>query len=192
MTRRSVGLLLLVVGGVVAAIGLIGMFTSDDGASIEALSTTTTATQNIETTTTTSVATTSSAQAARTTTTGVPATTTTTLDTAVAIETFVEEFSDAIERQDVDSLITALHPAVLEAFNEALCRAFIEDEILLLGDYRLTGPIQGPTPQTIGSFTVDMYTGPVAFTFQGQDFEPDASFAIEGNGVTWFTECRES
>jgi hypothetical protein len=192
MTRRSVGLLLLIFGGLVAAIGLIGMFTSDDGTGSEALPTSTTASQDIRTTTTTSVATTSTTQIADTTTTSVPATTTTTLDATAAIETFVEEFSVAIERQDVDSLMAALHPAVLEAFNEELCRSFIEDEILLLGDYRLTGPIQGPTPQNIGSFTVGMYTGPVAFTFQGQDFESDASFAIEANGVTWFTECRGS
>ena len=191
MTRRSAGLLLVVLGVVVGVIGLIGMLTSGDGADGEALSTTTTAVQNIETTTTTSVATTSTTQAGNTTTTS-EATTTTTLDATIEIEVFVGEFSAAIERQDVDFLLATLHPAVIEVFNEEFCRTFIEDEILLLGNYRLNGPIQGPSPQTIGSFTVDMYTGPVAFTFQGQDFESDASFAIEGKVVTWFTECRES
>lgn len=175
------------------AIGLIGMFTSGDGASTEALSTaaTTTTTQNIDTTTSTSIATTSTTLVAGTTTTSVPATTTTTLDAAAEIEAFVEEFSAAIERRDIDFLLGTLHPAVIELFSEELCRTFIEDEILLLGDYRLTGEIDGPTRQTIGSFTINMYAGPVAFTFQGQDFEGDAAFAIEENGVTWFSECRE-
>ncbi len=188
MSRRSAGLALVISGGIVAAIGLIGMFTSGNGGNGEARSTTTV--QKIETTTTTSVATTTTEQVVTTTTNA--ATTTTTLDATAEIEAFVEEFAAAIEREDVNSLLATLHPAVLEAFDEEVCRSFIENEILLLADYRLIGEPDGPNRQTIGSFTLDMYTGPVAFTFQGQDFESDASFAFEEANVTWFTECRES
>ena len=180
----------MVLGGIVAVMGLIGMITSGDGGIREVASPTTTTIEDIKTTTTTSVATTTTSQVVTTTTSEV--TTTTTLDAAAGIEAFVEEFAATIEREDVDSLLATLHPAVLETFDEEICRTFIENEILLLGDYRLTGEPDGPNRQTIGSFTVDMYTGPVAFTFQGQDFESDASFAIEQTGVTWFTECRES
>ncbi len=163
------------------------MFASNNGDDAEALLTTTTI-EDSETTTTTSTTTTTTTEVITTTTS--EATTTTTPDVTAEIEAFVEEFVAAIERQDVDSLMANLHPAVIELFDEDVCRTFIEDEILLLGDYRLTGEIDGPNSQTIGSFTVDMFTGPVAFTFQGQDFESDASFAIEETGVTWFAECR--
>ncbi len=190
MSRRSVGLALVALGGIVAAIGLIGMFVSNNGGDAEALLTTTTTIQDSETTTTTSITATTTTQAITTTTS--EATTTTTLDVTAEIEAFVEGFAAAIEREDIESLLATLHPAVLEAFDEETCQTFIENEILLLLDYRLTGEIDGPNSQTFGSFTVDMYTRPVAFTFQGQDFESGASFAIEETGVTWFAECRES
>ena len=181
MSRRSVGLALVALGGIVAVIGLIGMVTSGDGGISEAASPTTTTIEDSETTTTTSRSATTTTQA-----------TTTTLDVTAEIEAFVEGFATAIEREDVDSLLATLHPAVPETFDEEICRTFIENEILLLLEYRLTGEIDGPNSQTIGSFTIDMYSGPVAFTFQGQDFESGASFAIEETGVTWFGECRES
>ncbi len=113
------------------------MFTSGNGGNGEARSTTTV--QKIETTTTTSVATTTTEQVVTTTTKA--ATTTTTLDATAEIEAFVEEFAAAIEREDVDSLLATLHRAVLETFDEEVCQTFIENEILLLGDYRLTGDL---------------------------------------------------
>jgi len=190
MSRRSVGLALVALGGIVAVIGLIGMFVSNNGGDAEALLATTTTIQDSETTTTTAISATTTTQAITTTTS--EATTTTTLNVTAEIEAFVEGFAAAIEREDVDSLLATLHPAVLETFDEEICRTFIENEILHLLDYRLTGEIDGPNSQTIGSFTIDMYSGPVAFTFQGQDFESGASFAIEETGVMWFAECRES
>jgi hypothetical protein len=39
------------------------------------------------------------------------------------------------------------------------------------------GSAGGPEVQSIGSFTIDMYTATVAFNFQGQAFESVASFA---------------
>ena len=61
--------------------------------------------------------------------------------------------------------------------------------LLLLQDYQLTGELTGPTPTTIGGVALDQYSGPIAFTFQGQDFEAQATFAHEEDGPKWFGEC---
>jgi hypothetical protein len=176
----------MVLGGLAVALGLIGMIaTSGSSNQVAVSSTTTTPESSLPTTTIPSTTTTHPPE----TTTTVPPSTTTTIDPATAIAEFVEGFADAIGRGDVDMLMATLHPAVIEIFGEELCRTFVEDEILALDDYRLVGSVDGPTVRNIGSFSIDMYTGPVAFVFQGEAFESDASFASEET-VTWFTECR--
>ena len=49
-----------------------------------------------------------------------------------AVEAFVPEFADAIDRGDIDFLYETLHPVVTELFDEELCRSYVEAEILPL------------------------------------------------------------
>ena len=187
MTRRSAGIVLTALGGLLLIIGVVGMVTSgdDSNGAIVAPSTTT---ESLATASTTLSPSTTSTTAA-TTTTSVAATTTTTIDVVSEVETFVPTFADAIAREDIDYLYDTLHPVVTTLFEEDLCRTFIEAEILLLEDYRLTGDVTGPSTENIGGQVVETYRGPVAFGFQGQDFETGATFAYE-QSVRWFTECR--
>ncbi len=118
-------------------------------------------------------------------------TTTTTIDATREIEAFVDAFVDAIAREDMEFLFETLHPAVISLFDEPTCRTFISEEILQLAEYRLIGEVDGPTLQSIGSTTVEMFRAPVAFTFQGQAFTSEATFAFDGSEVRWFTQCGE-
>jgi hypothetical protein len=138
------------------------------------------------TTSTTPAPSTSTTEAAATTTTTL-ATTTTTVDPATLVEAFVVDFAAAIEAEDVEYLFATLSPDVVDLFGADLCRSFIEDEILLLEDYRLSGDVTRITDT--GSGPVDQFEAPVTFTFQGSEFESNAMFALD-DGVRWFGECR--
>lgn len=124
-----------------------------------------------------------------TTSTTAPTTTTTTIDPGPVIESFVDIFTDAIERQDSELLVDKLHPAVINLFGEEACRTFVSEEILQLQQYRLIGEVEGPTSQVVADTTLDMFQAPVAFVFQGQEFTSEAAFAFENGEVTWFTQC---
>ncbi len=188
MSRRTTGLTLLYAGGLIAVVGLIGMVASGNEPNDET-NTSTTGVASTLMTTTTSLAATTTVPVATTSTTTVPTTTTTNLDAVAEVETFVPDFAEAIARGDIEFLLDTLHPSVLASFGEELCRSFIEDEILLLENYRLTGEITGPTAKTIAGISVESYEGPVSFDFQGGNFEAVAQFAVEDR-VRWFTECR--
>lgn len=196
VSKQSIGVGLIGAGLLVALIGLVGWVTAGDGdePEPEAVETTTTSeltTTTEATTTTTLPPTTTTSTLPQTTTTSAPTTTTTTFDTSGAIEDFVADFTNAIARQDVEFLISTIHPSVLTLFDEESCRTFIEEEILLLQDYRLTGDVEGPESQTIAGTPVNMFRAPVAFTFQGQEFTSEAGFAFEGPDVRWFTQCGQ-
>lgn len=190
LSKRLVGLLLIAAGGVMVAVGLIGWATA--GTTQQAVGTSTTVgapvTSTSETTTSMPSATTTTPPV---TTSTAPPTTTTTIDTDAAIEAFIELFTDAIATEDIDLLFETLHPAVVSLFDETTCRDFITEEIVQLREYRLIGEIDGPTAQSVAGVTVEMYRGPVAFTFQGEDFTSEAAFAFEGPEVRWFTQCGE-
>lgn len=182
------GLALMVVGTVIALAGVIGWVSSPDRApSAESSTTTTRPPTTVEPTTTTSSTTTTVAPT--TTTTTAPTTTTTTIDAGPLIESFVNTFTGAIQRQDTELLVDTLHPAVINLFGEDTCRAFISEEILQLQQYRLIGEVEGPTTQVVADLTVDMYTAPTAFAFQGQEFTSEAAFAFVDGEVRWFTQC---
>ncbi len=192
MSRRVLGATMMLAGGVVVLAGVIGWVTGRDqaedppttvGAVAEETSTTTTSQMTTTTeriTTTTTVA---------TTTTTAPSTTTTE-PAADLIEAFIVEFFQWIAAGDVDTLEARLHPLVMEDQDEDLCRAFLEREILALVDYRLAGDVTGPVPTTYGSVTVGLYRAPVAFSFQGEAFTGEATYALVDGQIRWFTECR--
>ena len=80
-------------------------------------------------------------------------------------------------------------------FGPDLCRTWIEAEILLLRDYQLTGPIAGPMDQSFttpaGTGTIEnAFSAPASFTFQGQQFDSLAGFALVGTQMHWLGQCR--
>ncbi len=111
------------------------------------------------------------------------------------VEDFVVTFAAAIAAGDVDFLLDRLHPAVVGGFGPALCRTWIEGEILLLGDYKLAGPVEGPrdqpftTPAGTGTIS-DAFVAPVSFVFQGQSFDGEGGFALVDNDMFWLGQCR--
>lgn len=183
------GLGMMGAGILIAIGGVVGMLASGPDRTAEALATTTTTSLAPTDPTDTQPVSPVTTEAPATTTTTPPPTTTTSIDEATLVESFVPEFAEAITRADTDFLFETMHPVVLEVFDQELCRSYIENEILLLQQYRIVGQIAGPTSQIISGTTLDVYSVPVAFTFQGQDFETEATFAI-ADGVAWFTECR--
>jgi hypothetical protein len=188
----------MVLGGVLVIAAIIGLIAGGGGTAgpVEASATTTASTTTVPAattttaTTTTTVATTTTPTMTIIETTTVATTTTTAPDPVAAIEAFVPEFAGMIATGDVQGLFDTLHPAVLDAQDADLCRAYIEREILALVDYRLTGAVTGPAPTTFGSTTVDVYSGTVSFSYQGQPFDSTATFALVGGQVRWFTTCR--
>lgn len=169
---------LMVVGALLVAAGIGGWVMSAGGEPTTTVATSTTAPDPTTTAT------------LQVTTTAAP-TTTTTIDATGEIEEFVEAFVDAIAREDVEFLFETLHPAIISLFDEPACRTFISEDIVQLAEYRLIGEVDGPTLQSIGSTTVEMFRAPVAFTFQGEDFTSEATFAFDGSEVRWFTQCGE-
>ncbi len=104
-------------------------------------------------------------------------------------------YVEAIESGDVDFLVERLHPAVTGGFGPDLCRSWIEAEILQLRDYEITGPIDGPHDQTFtspaGEGTIEnVFSVPTSFTFQSQQFETDAGFALVDTVMHWLGQCR--
>lgn len=188
MKRKALGLWMMIGGALVALTGVGAWLLSKPDVPSGGSSTSVTETTVIPASTTTLPVTTTTTEPATTSTT-VPPTTTTTLDADAAIASFVPVFADAIDRQDGDFLFDTLHPAVLALFDEATCRAFIADEILQLGQYRLIGEVDGPTTQLVADMEVEMYQAPVAFVFQGQEFTSEAAFALVEDSVRWFTQC---
>ena len=109
--------------------------------------------------------------------------------------TFVDDFGVAIANADVDWLFDRIHSVVLIDSDPETCRSFIEDQILALEDYRLNGDPGTEAQKTIdtseGPVVVDDHMDvPVAFTFQGQEFEVAAGVAPEDDEIHWLTTCQ--
>lgn len=130
---------------------------------------------------------------------GSPATTTLLLAPTTTSEgdpaaAFVISFRVAIDAGDVAFLLERLHPVVLDAFGSDACRAFIEQEMLELREYRQTGGAIGPIIRAFatatGSTTAQTYEVPVAFDYQGQHYEDRALLGFANETMHWFAECR--
>lgn len=178
----------MVLGGVVVVVAIVGMV-AGGGAPAEPVAAST-STSTVTTTTTPATTASTTTTAATSTMTIVDTTTSTTVDPVTAITAFVPEFANMIAAGDAQGLFDTLHPAVLQTQDANLCMSFIDREILALVDYQLTGAVTGPVPTTFGSTTVDVYSGPVSFTYQGQTFDSTATFAMVEGAVRWFTTCR--
>ena len=186
MSRRTTGITLITFGAFLVVVGFVGWLTSGGEAVTADQTTTSIATSTVPVAQTAPVTT-----RRESTTSSAAGATTTTLDMTTTIKMFVIEFAEAITRGDTEFLAATLHPAVVAVHGEPACTSFIEAEILLLESYRLTGDVDGPKGQTVDTAFIEVFTGPVAFTFQGEDFEATAAFANEEGQVRWFAECRE-
>jgi len=211
-----VGIGLALAGVVLVVIGLVGFFTSGSSGSdtvapaetpsAPATTTTsvaatppptTTSTTTIASTTTPATSTTTSTTTtttSTTTTTTLTTTTTTTVPADRRVELFVEAYAAALVADDVDFLFDSLHPVVIDGYGADECRNWIQSEIILLGDYALTGPVDGPfeqpftTPSGTGTIP-DAYSAPIRFSFKGQDFESTGGFADVDGQIRWLGQC---
>lgn len=190
----ATGVGLLAVAGIV----LIGVFTGPPTPTTVGLVTESSTTSAGPTTTgssdTTAPAPTTTTTPVEATSTSAPTTTPTTgsgiFDEVSAVSDFVGEFADAIAGGDVDFLYERLHPAVKATYEEVVCVAFIEEEILSLEDYRAIGPVTGPFDSEFGEFPVTTYEVEVAYTFDETDFESSASYSLTEGTVRWFAQCE--
>jgi len=134
--------------------------------------------------TTTTAATTSS------TTAGTPAT-----PADETVEGFVADFAAALATGDVDFVTARLHPDVVAAYGEALCRSWIRREIMTLSDYTLQSVDAGPRTRVLafpdGDHAVDgVYDATVSFVFSGQAFTAPTNFALVDHQMFWLGKCR--
>ncbi len=207
MDRRRLGLILMAAGAALAVIAVVGLIASagdgEDGGPVAATTTpgtvpdtvpeTTPETVPVTTPDTVPATTNPTTQPPATSAPPPPSTTTTTLapTTTIApearIEAFVAAYASATDTDDADFLFGSLHPRVIDVGGEELCRAFVEREIVEISNYRLSGPITGPTEIVSG---VTGYRAEVTFDFMGQTFTDNAQFAIVDGEVKWFSVCR--
>jgi hypothetical protein len=119
-------------------------------------------------------------------TTGPPRTTMAMQET---LEQFVAAFGTATEADDFDFLWSRIHPAVIERAegDEELCRAWVEREILALGDYQLLEVVDGPAP--FGDLE-NVYTVAISFTFEGESFDGIGQYVAVDGRFLWLGQCR--
>ena len=105
------------------------------------------------------------------------------------LEEFVAAFAAATEADDFDFVWSRMHPAVIERADgdEALCRAWVEREILALDDYALLDLIEGPAP--FGDLD-NVFTVAVTFSFQGEDFDGIGQYVADDGRLLWLGQCR--
>jgi hypothetical protein len=184
MSRRLVGLLATGSGVALVLVGLLMLGGSDEPAS-----TTTTTLIAAPTTTTTLPPTTTTTTA---TTTTAPTTTTTPPET---LEEFVVAYRAALDSDDVEFLVTRLHPRIIEIHGEELCRAWVGREVVNLDNYQLIGEVSGPADEMFtapdgSQFAIaDKFSATASFTFQGTPGESPADFALVDGVMHWLGTC---
>ncbi len=178
---------MMIVGALLTVVGVAGIALDGDDVAVAVTTSSTASTSAAATTTSTSSSTTTTTSA-----TTIPPTTS--MIPPETVEEFALAFAAALERGDADFVFDRLHPVVIAIHDEASCRATVEDRVLLITDYRLTGPVSGPESV---DFTVsnriitvsEQFRAPVAFGFQGTVVETEGVFALLDGEMRWFTDC---
>ncbi len=178
---------MMIVGVLLTVVGVAGIARDSDDVAVAATTSSPGSTSAAAATTTS----TSSTAAPTTTTTIAPTTSTLPPET---VEEFAVAFAAALERGDADFVFDRLHPVVIAIHDEASCRATVEDRVLLITDYRLTGPVSGPESVdfTVSNRVItvsEQFRAPVAFGFQGTEVETEGVFALLDGDMRWFTDC---
>ncbi len=176
---------MMILGALLAVVGVAGIVLDDDN--VAAATTSSPASTSVAT------AATSTSSTAVTTSTTTIAPTTSTLPPET-VEEFALAFAAALERGDAAFVFDRLHPIVIAIHDEASCRATVEDRVLLITDYRLTGSVSGPesTDFTVSNRIItvsEQFRAPVAFGFQGTEVETEGVFALLDGEMRWFTDC---
>ena len=191
------GLVLMVVGALIAIIGVIGTLASGGGDETPdtTITTTTVAPSTTSTTVVTSTTRLDTTTTASTQTSTTTSSTTTTTVAPESVESFVAAYGAALESGDRDFIRRTLHPVVIEGWGEELCESWIDREIMTLSDYTLVSVDSGPQTRTVttpaGSLSVEnFFDASVSFTFEGQQFESGGSFARIGPDMYWLGQCR--
>jgi hypothetical protein len=110
------------------------------------------------------------------------------VEEAETVEEFVELFAAALKAGDVEFVWRRLHPDVVAQGGEALCRAWVENEIMGLSDYTLQDVTGGPD---IVAGIPDVYSAAVSFVFQGQAFDDAVGqYALIDGTFRWLGVCR--
>ncbi len=117
------------------------------------------------------------------------------VDAAASVSALIDTLAATIEAGDSEAVLALLHPAITSGFGEDLCRSWVEDEIMALEGYRAVGDVTGPTSGSLDTPSGpvefgERYSVPIAFTFQGQEFEATADFVVE-DGTAYFTGTCE-
>ena len=177
---------MMIIGALLTVVGVAGIALDGDDVAVAATTSSTASTSAATTTTSTS-----STTPPTSTTTIAP--TTSTLPPEI-VEEFAVAFAAALERGDADFVFDRLHPVVIAIHDQASCRATVEDRVLLITDYRLTGPVSGPesTDFTVSNRIItvsELFRAPVAFGFQGTEVETEGVFALLDGEMRWFTDC---
>ncbi len=177
---------MMVVGILLTVVGAAGFALDGDDLPVAATTSSTASTSAVPTTTS------APSTPAPTTTTTTAATTTT--SPPETVEEFALAFAAALDRGDADFVFDRLHPIVIAIHDEASCRATVEDRVLLITDYRLTGPVSGPESVdfTVSNRVItvsEQFRAPVAFGFQGTEVETEGVFALLDGEIRWFTDC---
>lgn len=195
MSKRTLGLSLMAVGLALVVTAIVLGAADASGGEPQAAETTSTVGSQRTTgpRTSTSLRTTSSTLRP-TTSTSSPSTTSTT-QPAETVEEFVGSFASALATEDRTFVLNRLHPDVLAAYPAGTCETWVDDEVMALSDYRLTGDPSGPLDKnvTIAGQQVtipDVYSAPVSFTFRGQDFDSSADFSLIDGVVYWLGICE--
>ena len=184
------------VGVVLMVWGFVAWVGMDDGASptpttvAEAIPTEPTAASTTAPvpTTSTAPAPTTVAPTETTTTTTEASTTTITTVPEETLEGFVALFATALDDGDTEFIWSRLHPQVVEEGGEALCRDWVEREIMALSDYTLVDP--GGPPETIAGIP-NVVSATVSFVFQGQTFDDGVGqFSLVDGTFRWLGVCR--
>ena len=121
--------------------------------------------------------------------------TTTTTAPAPSVEEFILAYATATTSGDSEFLFDRLLPQLVDIFGADICRTFVENEIVALSEYTLTGEVSGPFSRSlnVGDDQIDVdsyYEAPVRFTFQGQSFDQTATFVVADGQVYWIGACR--
>ena len=177
---------MMVVGILLTVVGAAGIALEGDDLPVAATTSSTASTSAVPTTFS------APSTTAPTTTTTTAATTTT--SPPETVEEFALAFAAALDRGDADFVFNRLHPVVIAIHDEASCRATVEDRVLLITDYRLTGPVSGPESVdfTVSNRVItvsEQFRAPVAFGFQGTEVETEGVFALLDGEMRWFTDC---
>jgi hypothetical protein len=113
-----------------------------------------------------------------------------------SVEVFAGLLSDAQHANDDKFLLSRLDPAVTKLFGEAVCQKTLAareaDPTFKLEILDVSGP--APWTWVVGNNSIPIaqaYTVNVNITVYGEQAQVPIHFGVEGDQLTWFTDCSK-